>query len=197
MTRPMGSGRAGLARMVALVFVGGLAAACSATPPGQAATPGAAADTPAPVATGEPAAKAALVIDMDTVLGPKNMTEAERPLKTCIQVNKFAHNEQIVWRVRVIDGATGVALDDQAVKTVELKLPDQTLELEYGPHPRQDPLESFWTTSWVVPEGYPSGSLDYSLVATGADGRTGTFEQLPIVPAMLTVTDEVRTIIPE
>lgn len=182
----------------AAFLTGALVAACAATPPGGGASPTSVPPTKSPVAaTDEPAAPAALVIQIDTVLGPKNLTEAERGQKTCIQLNKFAHNEQIVWRVRVIDGATGERLDDTAVASVELKLPTETLTLRYGPHPREDPLENFWTTSWVVPEGYPSGTVPYTLTAAGTDGRTGTFEQFPIAPAMLTVTDDVRPVIPE
>lgn len=183
---------------LAALLGGALVAGCSsATPPGGTATTAPAPATPPPAAaTAAPVAPAALVIQADTVLGPKNLTEAERGQKTCIQLNKFAHNEQIVWRVRVIDGATGEALDDTAV-TVEVKLPTETISLRFGPHPRQDPLESFWTTSWIVPEGYPSGTVPYTLVATGIDGRSGSFEQFPIAPAMLTVTDDVREVIPE
>ncbi|HSO28683.1 MAG TPA: hypothetical protein VLS28_02160 [Candidatus Sulfomarinibacteraceae bacterium] len=185
----------------AALMIGVLVAACgSATPPGGGATasPTTVAPTPSPVAaTEEPVPPAALVIQTDTVLGPKNLTEAERGQKICIQLNKFAHNEQIVWRVRVIDGATGERLDDTAVASVELKLPTETLALRYGPHPRDNPLESFWTTSWVVPEGFPSGTVPYTLTAEGIDGRTGSFEQFPIPFAMLTVTDDVRPVIPE
>lgn len=197
MTHTTRSTPTGFARILAALIIGGLVAACAAQPPGQAATPTAATGTQAPAATTAPAAPAALVLQADTVLGPKNLTEAERPLKTCIQVNKFAHNEQIVWRVRVVDGAIGKPLDDQALTSVELRLPDETLKLKYGPHPGKDPLDYFWTVSWMVPEGYPTGTVPYTLVATGADGRTGTFEQFKIPYAMLTVTDEVRSIIPE
>jgi len=182
-TRP----RLGL--VLSVLAVGALVAAC-AQPPGQ--TPTSAPPTAAP--TGQPAA-AALVIDSDTVLGPKNLTDAEKPTKTCVQANRFAHNEQVVWRVKVIDGATGEALDDTALTSVEVTLPDQTLALKYGPHPAKEPVDFFWTTSWVVPEGYPSGSLDYRIVATAADGRTATWEQFKITFAMLIITDDVRAVI--
>jgi hypothetical protein len=194
MSSSRGNSHARIIRHLALIAFGGLAAACAAQPPGQAATSAPAAATQEPAVT---AAPAALVIQTDTVLGPKNLTDEEKKVKTCIQANKFAHNEQIVWRVRVIDGATGEALDDQAVSTVELKLPDETLTLKYGPHPKKDPFESFWTVSWVVPEDYPSGTIPYTLTAAGSDGRSGSYEQFKVPPAMLTVTDDVRAVIPE
>lgn len=174
---------------LALLALGGMLAAC-AEEPGQTPTGGSAA---AP--SGPPGAAVALVIDSDVVKGPKNLTAAEKPVWSCVQAGKFAHNEQIVWRVKVVDGATGQPLDDAAMAAVEVKLPDQTLTLKYGGHPASAPVDSFWTTSWVVPEGYPSGSLAYSIVATAKDGRTATWEQFKVTAALLTVTDDVRAVI--
>jgi hypothetical protein len=157
--------------------------ACSAT-----ATP------TAPPATTQ---AAALFIDADTVQGPKNLTADEKPTKTCVQGNRFAHNEDVVWRVKVVDPQTGKPMDDAALASVQIKLPDQTLDLHYGGHPNANPVDFFWTVSWLVPEGYPTGTVPYTVNATAKDGRTGTYEQFKVALAMLTVTDEVRPIIAE
>ena len=182
-------GRSAARWLFSVIAVAALVGAC-AQPPGQTPT-----QAPTSGATAEPGAKAALIIDGDTVQGPKNLKEAEKPLRSCVQASRFAHNEQIVWRVKVLDGATGQELDDTALTSVEVKLPDQTLALKYGPHPAKEPLDFFWTTSWTVPEGYPSGSLDYSIVATATDGRTATWEQFKVSAALLTITDDVREVI--
>jgi len=171
------------------IAITALVGAC-AQPPGQTPT-----QAPTGGPTVEPGGKAALVIDADTVQGPKNLKEAEKPLRSCVQASRFAHNEQVVWRVKVFDGATGEALDDTALTSVQVTLPDQSFDLHYGGHPGSDPVDFFWTTSWTVPEGYPSGSLDYSIVATAADGRTATWEQFKVTAALLTITDEVREVI--
>lgn len=175
------------------ILVGGLLAACSAEPPGQSQAPA----PTQPPSSGQPAelAQAALIIDGDTVQGPKNLADAEKPLRSCVQASRFAHNEQVVWRVKVYDGATGEALDDTALTSVTVQLPDQTLELKYGGHPAKTPADFFWTSSWVVPEGYPSGSLGYTIAATAADGRTATWEQFKVPAALLTITDDVRSVI--
>ena len=149
----------------------------------------------APVATPGPTPVAALFIDVDTVLGPNNLTEEERPTKTCVQANRFAHNEEVVWRVKVVDPLTGKPMDDAALASVQVKLPDQTLDLRYGGHPRDTPVDFFWTVGWDVPETYPTGTVAYTVNATAKDGRTGTYEQFKVALAMLTVTDEVRPII--
>lgn len=178
--------RIGLASQLGLgLLLAGVVAACGAAAPGATGTP---------AATGQPA-QAALIIDPDTVLGPQNLTDEEKPAKSCVQSGRFAHNEQIVWRARVIDGATGQPLDDQAMSSLVVKLPDSELAMKYGGHPKSDPAEFFWTTSWLVPEGYPSGTLSYTIVATAKDGRTATWEQMKVTSALLTVTDDVRTVL--
>jgi hypothetical protein len=155
-----------------------------------AACSGQAASTPSAAA-----ATTALFIDADTVLGPTNLTEAEQPLKTCVQGSRFAHNEEVVWRVKVLDPVTNQAMDDKALTSVQVKLPDQTLDLHYGGHPRDTPVDFFWTIGWDVPETYPTGTVAYSIVAAAADGRTGTWEQFKVSLAQLTITDEVRKIV--
>ena len=152
---------------------------------------------PSAAPTAAPAAVTTLFLDVDTVLGPKNLTDEEKPLKTCVQLSRFAHNEQVVWRVRVMDPVTGQALDDKALTGVNVQLPGEALAMRYGPHPSKNPLDYFWTVSWTVPAGYPSGTLAFSVAATGADGRTGTWEQMKVPAAMLTITDDVREEIPE
>ena len=164
------------------VAAGLLVAACQAAAP---PTP-----TPAPPVN--------LILVADTVLGPANLTAEERAGgAVCVQKNRFAKNEEIVWRVRVLDPTTGAALDDQAMATIEVRLPDQSLAMRYGPHPRDNPVDFFWTVAFDVPETYPSGLLAYTVVATAKDGRTGTYNQFGVSAAQLNVTDEVRPIISE
>lgn len=178
--------RLGLISQLGLgLILAGVVAGCGTAAPGATAAP-----------SGQPVAQAAaLIIDPDTVLGPKNLTDEEKPAKSCVQSGRFAHNEQIVWRARVIDGATGQPLDDQAMASLVVKLPDSELTMKYGGHPKSDPLDFFWTTSWLVPEGYPSGTIGYTIVATTKDGRTATWEQMKVASAMLTITDDVRTVL--
>jgi hypothetical protein len=191
-----------LALGLATAFIGAALVAC-AQQPGEQASDAASEPVPASVAASEvalPSAAAvaeALFIDGDTVLGPTNLTEEERPLKTCVQMSRFAHNEEIVWRVKVIDPASGEPMDDSALESVQVVMGDQTLDLHYGPHPRDNPVDFFWTVAWEVPEDYPSGTVSYTLEATAVDGRTGTWEQFAVQAAMLTITEDVREVINE
>lgn len=145
-------------------------------------------------ASGAPAA-GFLFIDSDIVLGPTNLTDEEKPTMTCVQGNRFAHNEDVVWRVKVLDPLTGQPMDDTTLASVQVVLPTETLDLHYGGHPRDTPVDFFWTTGWLIPEDYPTGAVAYAINATANDGRVGTWEQFGVSLAQLTVTDEVRSII--
>jgi len=180
-----------------VVFLAAILVACAQEPgqsTGQSAAEPSVAESTAPSAA--PVGQF-LFLDADTVLGPTNLTAEELPLKTCVQWSRFAHNEDVVWRVKVFDPLTGEPMDDTMLASVTVVMPDQELDLHYGPHPRDNPLGFFWTTSWVVPEGYPDGVINYTIEATANDGRTGTWEQFEVAAANLTVTAEVRPIIAE
>jgi hypothetical protein len=138
-----------------------------------------------------------LFIQADTVWGPANLPEEERPRLTCVQNNRFARNEEIVWRVKVFDPLTGGQLDESALESVEVVLPDQDLAMRFGPNPRNEPVDDFWSVSWQIPEDYPTGELPYLIRAVGTDGRVGTYEQFGVSAARLTVTEEVRPVIEE
>ncbi len=183
------SGGIGLVVVLAATLV-----AC-AQEPGQSTKPSSAASIVESTAPSAAPLGQFLFLDADTVLGPTNLTAEEKPTKTCVQVNRFAHNEDVVWRVKVFDPLTGEPMDDKMLASVKVIMPDQTLDLHYGPHPRDKPLGFFWTTSWVVPEGYPDGVINYTIEATATDGRTGTWEQFEVAAANLTVTADVRPVI--
>jgi hypothetical protein len=133
-----------------------------------------------------------LFIQADTVLGGANLASDE---SSCVQESQFERNEEIVWRAKVFDAATGQPLDDSALSSVEVKLADQTLTMKYGDHPHSNPTDSFWTVSFTIPADYPTGALSYTVVATAADGRTGEFDELNSAPSRLTVTEAVHPVV--
>jgi len=186
--------RMGIVAVLAAALVG------CAQEPGQSAEPVSAApsvvESTAPSESAEPVGQF-LFLDVDTVLGPGNLTLEEKPAKTCVQWSRFAHNEEVVWRVKVFDPLSGDPMDDTMLASVQVVMADQTFDLHYGPHPRDKPLGFFWTASWVVPEGYPDGVINYTVEAAASDGRTGTWEQFEVAAANLTVLADVRPIIAE
>jgi len=149
-------------------------------------------------ATTTAAPTAQLTVQADTVSGPLNIPNDQAAGRVCVAQSRFARNSEIVWRVRVIDPLTGQQLDDTALQTVQVKLADgQVLDMRYGDHPRDNPTDKFWTTSFDIPEDYPTGTLGYEVVAVATSGMTGDFTPFNVAPSLLTITDEVYETIEE
>lgn len=143
------------------------------------------------------AAPVVLTIAADTVSGPLNIPKAEMAGAVCVLQSRFARNSEIVWRARVMD-AEGNELDDTMLESVKVELADgQVLDMRYGPHPRDNPTDFFWTVAFDIPVDYPTGTLGYEIVAAATDGATGTFKPFEVAPSLLTVTDEVLETIEE
>ncbi len=139
-----------------------------------------------------------LAVAADIVWGPLNISDDQSATQVCVLGNRYPRNSEIVWRARVTDPVTGEGLGDEALSGVVVELSDgQQLAMRYGPHPRENPNDFFWTVSFDVPVDYPTGTLGYEIVATGNDGRTGTFSQFNVESSLLTITDEVLETIEE
>ncbi len=135
---------------------------------------------------GPPAAQN-LIVTAHTVTGSGGTLKSEA---VCVLANQFKRGNHITWRVKVYDPVTGQPMDDAALESVEVTLPDgQAFEAGYGGHPPSDSTDFFWATSWVVPEDYPTGSLPYQVTATSVDGRTGVFTEFNVAPSLLTIIE--------
>jgi hypothetical protein len=140
---------------------------------------------------------AALAVAADVVWGPLNIPADQAATQICVLGNRFPRNSEIVWRARVTDPVTGDPITDET-GAVEVQLSDgQVLEMRYGPHPPDTPTDFFWTTSFDIPEDYPTGTLGYEIVASSNEGQSGTFTQFQVAPSLLTITDEVLETIEE
>lgn len=133
-----------------------------------------------------------IYIYADTVIGSKGMTDEEKPLRSCTEQSRFAPGEQLGWRIKVYDSATGDELSDADVASVQIKLGDgQVFDAKYGGHGKPEPTAFFWANFWVIPTDYPTGLLEYTIVATTTDGRTAEFthDTINIASSMLTIQD--------
>jgi len=135
---------------------------------------------------------AAAVADQAQAAAPKMFVEGDMVLaQACVLNNRFRHNEGVVWRVRVRDAATGQPLDNKGLKSVVVELPDgKKIPMKYGPHPKGQSEDFFWSTSWKVPENYPTGTFAYTVVATDQKGDTARWQPFNVKNSQLTVTDE-------
>lgn len=133
-----------------------------------------------------------LTVQADTVQGSANIPEDQRATAVCVLNSRYPRNGEVVFRTRVTDPVTGEELDDTALQSVQVKLGDGTvLDMNYGGHPHDNPVDFFWATGWDIPADYPTGTVDYEIVATDTNGRTGTFSPFNVQSSLLTVTDEV------
>lgn len=141
---------------------------------------------------GSAAAASNLIISGDIVLGSKNIPADQKPARSCVSSSRFPRNSQMVWRVRIFDPVTGDRMDDTQITSAEARLSNGTVvALKYGAHPKEPPNEFFWTGNWVVPKDHPTGSLDYTVVVTATDGRTGEFQPFITASSKPAITDEV------
>ena len=122
-----------------------------------------------------------LFIAADMVTGPVG----SGPI--CVLRSQFMRKESVAWRIRVQD-ATGKQLDDKSLKSLVVELSDgQKFPARYGGHPPKEPTDYLWSTSWSIPEDYPTGSFNYKVVATAVDGATQSWEPPNVKPSLLTV----------
>jgi hypothetical protein len=122
-----------------------------------------------------------LFIAADMVTGPGG----SGPI--CVLRSQFMRKETVAWRIRVQD-ATGKELDDKSLKSLVVELSDgQKFPARFGGHPPKEPTDHLWSTSWSIPEDYPTGSFNYKVVATALDGSTQRWEPPNVKPSFLTV----------
>jgi hypothetical protein len=138
-----------------------------------------------------------LVIVHDIVRGSVNVPAAQAAGRVCVWSGRFQRNEEVVWRIKVMDPTTGRFLDASALKDVEVKIGSgQEVKARYGPHPRGTPTDNFWTAAWTIPANYPSGAVPYTISATHNDGRTGLAVVFNVDLSALTVIDGAVPVVP-
>lgn len=124
----------------------------------------------------------------DMVLGN---TPRMGPPPPCILTNRFVRGDQVVFRMRLTDPATGKDLDASGVTGVKVEVSNgQSLPMKFGSHPRGQATDNFWTAAWIVPKDHPTGTLNYKVVAVAKDGSTQSWEPFKVAASQLTVVAE-------
>ena len=116
-----------------------------------------------------------LFIDGDIVRGNTAMG-ATGPI--CVLNSQFKRGENVVFRMRVRT-VNGELLEEKGIKSITVELTDgRKLNARYGGHPPRSPTDFFWTAAWMIPEGFPTGTLGYKVTATDIHGNTQTWEPM-------------------
>jgi hypothetical protein len=180
-----------LASTVSLTFLAGVLASCGGGT-GETGTSATTAPTTAPTiaATAKPQVATFLLLQGDTVRSPEGLTDEEKTFLSCTQQSRFPQGSRIVWRFRALDPITSKALDDKAIKSFDMTLPDgKTQAFKYGGHggTTAAPAEFFWTAGFSVPKDYPTGAFNYQIKATSVDGAIGTWDQFKVPSSNLQI----------
>lgn len=184
-----------LASGVAVVLVAASCGGATGEGPGASAAATQAPATQAPTAAAASAAPKAqfLIVVGDTIRGTAGLTDPEKPILGCMQDNKFPQGSRIVWRMKVIDPATGKYMDDKQIKSFTITYPDgKTDKLAYGGHggTKDDPADHLWAVGYTVPATYPTGLFPVKLTATSVEGAVGVFDQFKVTNAELTIVPQ-------
>jgi hypothetical protein len=84
----------------------------------------------------------------------------------CTITDQYKRGDYVVFRIQVIDPATGNQLTAKDVSGVDIVLPDGTsLAAKYGTH--EDSTQEFWVAKWRVPANYPTGQVDFKIEVQG------------------------------
>jgi hypothetical protein len=121
------------------------------------------------------------VIQADFVLGAEGQPQGA---PVCVPNAVFHPGDQIVWRARIADAATGKQLTAAQVKqlgvtaTVVLKS-GAKLPMQLGQHPPAEakpPKQStYWTAAWKVGKTVPMGPLSWTIQVKDKMGDTTSF----------------------
>lgn len=176
-----------LASIVAMTFLAGVLASCGG---GTGETGTAPTTAPTVAATAAPQVATFLILQGDTVRSPEGLTDEEKTFLSCTQQSRFPQGSRIVWRFRALDPLTSKALDDKAIKSFDLVLPDgKTQAFKYGGHggTKEAPAEFFWTAGYSVTKDYPTGAFNYQIKATSLSGVIGAWDQFKVPSAQLQI----------
>ena len=127
-----------------------------------------------------PAPKVAGVfVSGQTVTGPSS------PLGEGVLNSYYPRGGTVVFRAFAGSTKTGQIFTDKDVKYFYVQVPGQpALKLAYEAASKQWP----WTATWTVPADFPLGTVQFKILLKSVAKEYGSFVQMPIVSAQLTVT---------
>lgn len=113
----------------------------------------------------------------------------------CALSNTFVRGTKMVWRAEIIDLSTGIRVMPTDGLVVKIVLPhgeERTMRFSQRGGGRVPDAPWMWAGAWEIPLDYPVGTLDFSLVVTTPDERTGIF-RLPYSGVQVEIIDLVST----
>lgn len=115
----------------------------------------------------------------------RTVTAAGHELGTGAMNNRFKRGETVVFQVYAGDNKTGLAVTDKDAKYAYVTIPGApNTTLAYSSANARFP----WSASWTIPSTYPTGLVGFKVLVKTKSKRYGSFVQIPVQTAQLTVT---------
>jgi hypothetical protein len=109
-------------------------------------------------------------------------------------VNQFAPGSSVIFRAYAIDTKTKKLVTAKDAKYFYVTIPNQpNVKLKYDPKAPGATAQMPWTGTWTVPASYPAGLVPFKVLAKTNSKRQGSFEQMPVTSAMLTIAAKPQT----
>lgn len=106
----------------------------------------------------------------------------------CMRTSAFKRGMHIVWRMQLVDTATGKVQQDADIEKAVLKLANgEQKTFRFGRHGATEDSPWFWTAAWDIPIDTPLGNIDYMIEATTKGGKVGTFKEMTVTRGSVTM----------
>lgn len=117
--------------------------------------------------------------------------------KGCVPAAEFRRGELMVIRFVILDTTTGKKVTDNEAQSVKVRLPDGTiLDAVYKQRGDGRVASAPWTwdVCWDIPLEYPVGVLDYTILISTKDGRSGTWKPPALVDPVRGIDSRPRIV---
>lgn len=105
----------------------------------------------------------------------------------CVVNSRFEQGWRMVFRATVIDVDSGDLIEDADVKVVLEN--GEVFDMEIGEHGEDGTL--LYAIGWTIPEDFPTGTLDYQIVAN-VDGEEYYYEPFAVEPSKMTIIESTE-----
>lgn len=104
--------------------------------------------------------------------------------------NYFAPGSTVVFRSYAVDPKSRSIVAPKLVKYFYVSIPNQPpLKYKYDAAAPGASTGLPWTATWTVPANYPQGTVAFKTLLKLTTKRQGQFIQMPVSPAMLTISN--------
>lgn len=108
----------------------------------------------------------------------------------CVLNSQFKRGETLIFRIRLVDPATGNQLDAKAVKSLNIELSNgEKIPMSFHGHSPKTPTDFFWSGGMPVSPDQPTGSFTYKAIATTIAGETVTWSPFNVASSQLTIVE--------